>query len=129
MEPVVRTELDERMERAMGGILRAGVLLSAAVVLVGGVLYLRGHAMPPEYYHLFRGEPAPLRSVHGIVADAGALRSPGVVQLGVLLLLATPVARVMFALLSFVVQRDRVYILATLVVLGVLLYSMLGAGI
>jgi uncharacterized membrane protein len=47
-------------------------------------------------------------------------------QLGLLLLIATPVARVAFSLAAFAVQRDRLYVVVTLVVLGVLTFSMAG---
>jgi len=42
-----------------------------------------------------------------------------------LLLILTPVARVGFSVVAFVVERDRMYVAMTLVVLAVLLYSLL----
>jgi uncharacterized membrane protein len=49
--------------------------------------------------------------------------------LGLLLLIATPVARVAFSVLAFALQRDRTYIFVTLIVLGMLIYSLTGGGI
>jgi uncharacterized membrane protein len=46
-----------------------------------------------------------------------------------LLLIATPVARVMFAVVGFAMERDPLYVLLTLIVLAVLLYSLLGSGV
>ena len=43
-----------------------------------------------------------------------------------MLLLATPVARVAFSVVAFALQRDRLYVAVTLVVLGILLYSIVG---
>ena len=48
------------------------------------------------------------------------------IQLGLLLLIATPVARVAFSLVAFIRQRDRTYIVITTIVLGLLLYSLMG---
>ena len=48
----------------------------------------------------------------------------GIIQLGLLLLIATPVARVVFSVIGFVRQRDFVYVVLTLIVLAVLLYSL-----
>jgi uncharacterized membrane protein len=47
-------------------------------------------------------------------------------QLGLLLLIATPVARVAFSVFAFALQRDRLYVVVTLAVLGVLAFSMTG---
>jgi uncharacterized membrane protein len=46
-----------------------------------------------------------------------------VIQLGLLILIATPVARVIFSLVGFVLERDRVYVAITLAVLAILAYS------
>jgi uncharacterized membrane protein len=119
---------DERVEQVMGRLLLVGVLVAAGVVLVGGVAYLVRHGGEPADQHAFRGEPAELRSPAGIAASAGALGSRGVILLGLLLLIATPVARVAFSVFTFVRERDTTYVLATLFVLGVLLYSLSGNG-
>jgi uncharacterized membrane protein len=72
------------------------------------------------------GEPVDLRSVSGIVRDALALRERGLIQLGLLLLIATPVARVAFSVAAFAMQRDRLYVVVALIVLAVLMYSLMG---
>ncbi len=51
-----------------------------------------------------------------------------VIQLGLLLLIATPIARVAFSVVAFAVQRDRVYVGLSAVVLAVLLWSLSGIG-
>ena len=48
------------------------------------------------------------------------------IQLGLLVLIATPIARVAFSLVAFALQRDRIYVIVTLIVLAVLLYSLTG---
>lgn len=56
---------------------------------------------------MFRGELAYLRGVSGIVKVAGALEGRGLIHLGLLMLLATPITRVAFSVLAFALQRDR----------------------
>ncbi len=75
------------------------------------------------------GEPADLRSVSGIMKSAISFHTRGLIQLGVRLLIATPVARVVFSIIAFALQRDRTYIVVTLIVLGVLFYSLFGGGL
>jgi uncharacterized membrane protein len=114
---------DEKMEQFLGNLLRAGVVLAAIVVLAGGLLYLVRHGSEKPDYRVFRGEPADLRSPSGIVVDAGKLKSRGIIQLGLLLLIATPVARVLFSAVGFARQRDWIYVGLTLVVLAGLVCS------
>ena len=78
-------------------------------------------------FTVFVGEPADLRNVSGIVRDALALRGRGLIQLGLLLLIATPVARVAFSVVAFAMQRDRLYVVVALIVLAVLMCSLTGA--
>jgi len=114
------------METVLGNLLRTGVLLSATVVALGGIIYLARHAAEVPDYRAFRGEPADLRSLRGIAEDVLAVRGRGIIQMGFLLLIATPLLRVAFSLVAFAIQRDRTYVAATLIVLGVLLYSLFG---
>lgn len=119
---------DEEVEQWLGRLLHLGVMTSAALALIGGVVYLYRYGSTPVRYARFRGVPEGLDSVHGIVAGALALRSRWVIQFGLLLLIATPILRVALALLAFARQRDRTYVLITSLVLGLLLYSLLIAG-
>jgi uncharacterized membrane protein len=116
------------MDVTIAIILRAGVIVSAVTVLVGGVFYLSRYGFPLPDYRVFLEEPADLRSISGIISDALALRPRGIIQFGLLLLIPTPIVRVAFAVAAFALQRDRVYVMVTLIVLGVLLYSLLGGG-
>ncbi len=120
---------DEQIERIMGNLLRSGVITAALTVLAGGIWYLFEHGGSGPDYHVFKGEPADLRTFMGIFADSISRHSRGVIQLGLLLLIATPVLRVIFSVLAFSLQRDRTYVIVTLIVLGVLLYSLAGGGL
>jgi uncharacterized membrane protein len=115
---------DEKVEQFMAALLRAGVVTAAVVVFIGGVLYVAQEGTTLPQYRTFHGEPSALRNVSGILADARALRALGIIQLGLLVLIATPVARVAFALVAFALQRDRTYVIVTLVVLSILAYGL-----
>ena len=116
---------DYKLEQWIGALLRSGVFLAAAVVLIGGVMFLAQHGSDHPDYHSFHAETNAFRSVTGVVKDAAAHDSRGIIQLGLLLLIFTPIARVIFSAVGFAVERDYLYVALTLVVLGVLLYSLL----
>ena len=128
MQPGAERLNKHRQEHIIGMLLRAGVILAAIVVLAGGVLYLMQHGNERPNYRQFHGVPQNLQTVSGVVKDASQLRSEAVVQLGLLLLILTPVARVAFSAVSFTLKRDWMYVCITLIVLGVLLFSLFGVG-
>lgn len=117
---------DQKVEFLVGTILRTGVMISAFVVLIGGILYLIQNGSQLPDYHVFRGEPSDLRSLQGIFQDALSFHSRGVIQFGILLLMATPVVRVAFSLLAFGLEADRTYMIVTAIVLVLLIYSLMG---
>jgi len=126
---MIRKQLDDvRVEQILGQLLISGVLLSAVVVAIGGFLFLVRHGAEAPHYHFFQGEPEELRRFGSILFGAAHLEGRAVVQLGLLLLIATPVARVIFSVVAFALERDRAYVLITLVVLAILLYSLSGAA-
>jgi uncharacterized membrane protein len=112
---------------ALSRLLRGGVLISVAIVLVGIVLTFVHH---PEY---FSSRPAlgeltqpgthfP-NTIGAILHDVAELKGQAVVMLGLLLLIATPVARVALSVLIFLVEKDRLYTAITVAVLIILLIS------
>ncbi|GAC1471489.1 MAG: DUF1634 domain-containing protein [Gemmatimonadaceae bacterium] len=115
---------DEQFDAVLARVLRGGVLLSATVVACGGVTFLARHGLQRPEYHVFRGEPGTLRAIRGIMEDALRLNGRGLIQLGLLLLISTPIARVVFSVVGFARQRDWLYVLITLAVLILLTYSL-----
>ena len=115
---------DKRIEQIIAKLLRFGVILSATVVLIGGVMYLRHeHADLPQY-SVFHGHDAPFRTPRSIVPSAFLENSQAIIQIGILLLIATPVARVIFSVIAFALERDRMYVVFSLTVLLILLFSL-----
>lgn len=119
---------DARIDEIIGNLLRAGVIVASLIVLIGGGLYLTRHGTEAPNYHIFHGEPSDLRNVMGIMKDLATFSSRGVIQFGLLVLIATPVMRVFFTVISFLIQRDRVYVGVTLIVLAVLIFSLAGGA-
>jgi uncharacterized membrane protein len=115
---------DGRMREIMGSLLRHGVLSAAFLVMLGGVLFFLQH--PKEFfdYTTFKGEPPRFRQVHLIIREALNFRGRDVIQLGLLVLIATPVARVIFSLIGFLLEKDWIYVAITFIVLIILSISL-----
>ncbi|MGH9624264.1 MAG: DUF1634 domain-containing protein [Bryobacteraceae bacterium] len=119
---------DHDIERMVSILLRIGVMMAGAVVLGGGIFYLLHHGGEVANHRTFHGQPAIDRVVTKIFAGALALRARSIIQLGVLVLIATPILRVALALAGFALERDRRYTIVTIIVLCVLLGSLI-AGV
>ncbi len=119
---------DQKLENIVGNLLRTGVSLAAVVVFIGGIIYLKRHGREPVNYRVFQGEPTDLKTVPGIIRSALGLHGRGIIQFGLLLLIATPVFRVALSIWGFAAEKDHMYTLFTIIVLIVLLYSLLGSG-
>jgi len=117
---------DRRLESIIGNLLRAGVVIAATITLIGGVIYLTHSGVSLAQYRVFQGEAEDLCHVKEVLSDASSGDGRGIMQLGLLLLIATPVARVAFSLAAFALQRDRLYVVVTLAVLAVLTFGMAG---
>lgn len=119
---------DRQLHNLIGNVLRIGVIAAGVVVMVGAVLYLVRHGAEMPRYAKFHGEPESLRTLHGIITEAARFDARGIIQLGLLLLIATPIARVAFSAVGFAQERDYRYVAISLAVLGLLLFSLFGLG-
>lgn len=124
-----QTRMDQRLEVIIGYTLRIGVVTAAVIVLIGGVFYLVQNGSTTPNYHTFHGASRHFDSLSGIVHNIQALTSCGIIQLGLLVLIATPIVRVVLSFVAFALEHDILYMVATLIVLGMLLYSLLVRGV
>jgi uncharacterized membrane protein len=116
---------DRRMEVIMGRLLQVGVLLASFVMIAGGLLYMHAHSGETPNYRVFSSEPQRLRHFSGVFEGIKTGDPAALIQLAVLLLIATPVARVAFALIAFLIERDKLFVVISSIVLAVLLYGFL----
>lgn len=119
---------DERVEQILGTLLQSGVIISGFVVLVGGILYVLRYGRFPLHYETFSAEREGFRGFRAVAS--AALRGDGraIVECGLFLLIATPVARVFFSIIGFALEKDRLYVVLTVIVFLVLMYSLFGGA-
>ena len=118
---------DKQIQNTLAKLMITGVVIAAAVMLVGSLWFVSAHWTAQPGDHIFGGEPKYLENPVSMVARAfdrgefGERRS--VVMIGVVLLLLNPLIRVAFAAIGFGAQRDRLYTMISLIVLSILLIS------
>lgn len=118
----------KRMENAIGVVLLFGVLASALMVLLGGVLFLVRHGGTPVHFRVFRGEPTYLSTLGGIWTETLHDSSRGIIQMGLLLLVAVQLVRVGLTGVLFGLSRDKAFVVISTLVLGLLTYALFFAG-
>ncbi|AUT04434.1 hypothetical protein CLI64_20095 [Nostoc sp. CENA543] len=126
-ENITKTDKELQLENILSQLLKYGVFIACAVVLWGGLLYLNVHGSERANYQFFRGEPDTLRSPVDVMQAASSGSSSAIIQLGLLILIATPILRVIISLVMFFWQRNFIYVILNLLVLSALLYSLIGA--
>ena len=115
---------DHGVEQVIGRVLQIGVFTAATVAIVGAILVFMQHGSDAPAFGDFRPSPAYLTSMGGILRGVREMRSEAIVQLGIVLLIMTPILRVALTLVAFVLQRDGVYVLITTLVLALLVYGL-----
>jgi uncharacterized membrane protein len=116
---------DSVIDARIGMLLRIGMLVSATVILLGGVAFLARHGRSMVDYRAFHGAPPGLNTLAGIASGAMHGHALAIVQLGLVLLIATPIARVVFSVYAFLRERDYLYVVISSIVLLVLLSSLI----
>ncbi|AYL98119.1 DUF1634 domain-containing protein [Mucilaginibacter celer] len=118
---------DRDIELLVGRLLRSGVITASCIVLIGGIYLLlqNGSSAMPSYHH-FGGENASYTTFQGILSSAWHLNAKGIVQLGIVVLIATPVLRIALSLFGFALEKDWLYVIITTIVLAVMLLSTIG---
>jgi uncharacterized membrane protein len=113
--------LDRDIERVMGNMLRLGVIVSAIISAIGGILYLsRSGSQNIPSYQNFVAKPSNTISLKDIVIGSAHLQSTSIMLLGILVLIATPIMRVVFSFFAFLLERDYLYVVLTLIVLCII---------
>jgi len=111
------------VEVFIGQQLRWGVISASIIAFIGGVIYLFSHGHDTPAYTTFTGAPLYVRHLPGIIHGVLQLDGLAIIQLGVVVLLATPITRIAFSVLAFAMEKDVLYVVITMIVLGVIVFS------
>lgn len=114
---------DRNLEIVLGDLLRTGVIVSASIVIIGAILFLTRHGIEIPNYDIFKPDRFRFSDFSNLFNGIIELRSVSIMELGILILIATPVLRVIFSVFAFIYEKDYMYVVFTLIVLFVLVFS------
>jgi Predicted membrane protein len=118
-----KTFTDVDLNRSVGNLLRLGVILSVTTSLIGFIkLFLEGFKMPKDYSFLNMGTSS--EKVWGQFWNS-LCKGEGmaIIQLGILLLIFTPLMRIIFALIGYLKEKDYTYVIISSIVLVIMIIS------
>jgi len=116
---------DTDIQQIIGWVLRLGVIISMTIVFIGGCFYWYRHSGETASYSKFVGVPRFVHSAPGIWNGILTFRGRAIIQAGIILLIATPIIRVLFSMLGFLLEKDWLYTGISLLVLGIIIASAL----
>ncbi|ASU35863.1 DUF1634 domain-containing protein [Mucilaginibacter xinganensis] len=116
---------DTDIQSLIGKVLRTGMIISMGIVFFGGILFLYRHGHSIPNYKVFKGIPPFLQNTGSLLHASFQLKGQAIIQLGIILLIATPILRVVFSTLGFVLEKDYLYVGISMVVLAIIFTSML----
>lgn len=116
--------VDKDIQLLLGTLLRVGVLISSAVILLGGIVFLTTHTNDVVSFSEFKPEQTKFTSIGSVFEGLKAFDGIAIIQFGVLLLIFTPIARIVFSIFSFMIEKDYMYVLIGIIVLCVIITSL-----
>ncbi|WP_428328804.1 DUF1634 domain-containing protein [Mucilaginibacter sp.] len=116
---------DTDIQALIGHVLRAGVIISISIVFFGGIIYLYRHGQSAPDYKVFKGIPPFVQHAGSLIHGALTFRGQAIIQIGIILLIATPIMRVIFSGIGFVMEKDYMYVGISALVLLIIFASML----
>jgi|SRR6185312_10179540 len=116
---------DTDLQLLLGHVLRAGTVISITIVFFGGVIYLSRHGSSIADYRVFRFTPVFTNQANSLFNGVVHLQGQAIIQTGIILLIATPVLRVIFSAIGFALEKDYLYVRISLFVLLIIAISAL----
>jgi uncharacterized membrane protein len=117
---------DPDMELIISRIMRYGIVIASVIVIIGCITFLEAHGKDiPQYSH-FTGEPPEFTNVFRIISSLSTTSGRGLIEFGLVVLIAIPVLRVAFSIGSFIAEKDKTYVIITSLVFILLLFSLFG---
>lgn len=115
---------EKDFQSIIGNLLRYGVWISLSVAFIGGIIYLMHHGNDIEDYSVFKENDRNIFEVITAIYN-GVIQGKGesIIFFGVILLFLTPVLRVLLSLFSFLLEKDYLYVVITLIVICIILVS------
>lgn len=115
---------DTDLQSIIGNVLRYGVWTALSVAGIGGIiLFFNKGNETVNFTNFVEKDDNIITVVQNILAGVGQGNGESIIFLGILLLFLTPILRIFLSLLSFFLEKDWLYVFITLIVIGIIVFS------
>ena len=121
MKKIIINQRD--MELFIGKMLRVGVFTACGVAILGGILYVFQNTGEKVDFQTFSADMA-VHSFLSLWNGVMAMNAVSIIQLGLVILLCTPVLRVAFSTVVFLLEKDFLYVGISMIVLFIILFNL-----
>ena len=120
----VNKTTDEGRQLLIGNLLRIGMYIAMGIVMIGAIIYLYNHSTEKPNYSVFNFDQVKSTTIPSIFKEVLTFNGKSVIQFGLLMLIFTPIARVILSVISFFLEKDYLYVVIGLVVLAIIMVSL-----
>jgi uncharacterized membrane protein len=114
---------DKDLQSFIGNLLRIGVIVAMTIVLGGLIIFLFQYGKDIAHYEQF--DKTGTFHFADFFAKLKHGDSKAIMELGIITLIATPIARVLFTMIGFWLEKDRLYTIIALIVLCIIAFSLI----
>jgi len=115
---------DKDIQFVIGNLLRYGVWTALSIAALGGVIYLIRHGQETIHYGTFTEKNVTIfHLAEQVILGVSQGKGQSIILLGIFLLFLTPILRIIFSLIAFFIEKDYLYVGITLLVIGIICFS------
>lgn len=114
---------DKDLQSFIGNLLRLGVIIAMTIVLAGLIIFLFQYGRDIAHYEQF--DKTATFHISEFYTKLKHGDSKAIMELGIIALIATPIARVLFTMIGFWLEKDRMYTIIALIVLCIIAFSLM----
>ncbi len=115
---------DQTIQKIIGNVLKYGVRTVLIIAAIGGSIFLYDHSSETvDYTRFTENDNSIFRVTADVLKGVASYDARSIIFLAILVLFCTPFIRLLLSLVSFILEKDRLYVFITTVVLVIIGFS------
>jgi len=115
---------DQTIQKIIGNVLKYGVRTVLVIAAIGGSIFLYDHSSETvDYTRFTENDHSIFQVTSDVLKGTAGLDARSIIFLAILVLFCTPFIRLLLSLVSFILEKDRLYVFITTLVLVIICFS------